>query len=723
MVWYYQLLFLLIISQLYQAETQYTLTVKTGLSWGAGTDASVKVRLGAESGNWSEITPLKNNRNNFEHGGTDHFTLPSDYLGAVCHLTVWMINEGGLFVDWQLDQIVLHDNVTSGDSVFNFNKWMRQEENASAVIHGGWGEWSPWSECSLSCGGGLRVRTRSCDRPPPGCGGQGCIGSIKQKKPCAEEECTTTSTTTEATTAPTTTEATTTTTTTEMTTATTEMTTESTTTTRKVTESTTTVPTVGLYANAGKRGKKNATVRFSMTLPPLILTSLPETTTPLRLFNKYTSSLVTSSPVTLQRVITSSPTKHPFNTIPQSAKLTTIYVAKKRTQVGPTTTSVPMKLTAAARTWWVPDTRQWHRPTTSPTPRVRRPYASYPTTQRRHRYDWRQRRPRPTYYRHQATYRPLLRLPVEHRHPYPRRRTTTMTTPTKSTTVMLYSKRYFSVTNPPRRNWREQTTAVASVENRTRPSPIYQHRVTRPWQNPKRNPPVILTPKSYAKKQGEIHHTPLHKFTTLRSLQTHGTTGKKPSPTPTKPILNDANVGMTSQRTRTTDVSTATTTSSTTTSSPPPATTSNNGYPKIEKVRTSVAASKHVTKEKSLPDHDVASLATQSSKMNLDVTIRSRIIQKDSASQDHNPSTRSNQHHPVRAIREGSRPVLPVYVIVLICISAAVVISVVIVSVYCAVIKSKVGHAGVTTPANVTRQSAVPVPSNSYPMIAQCVPR
>ncbi|GAA55160.1 hemicentin-1 [Clonorchis sinensis] len=41
-------------------------------------------------------------------------------------------------------------------------------------VNGAWGNWSPWSHCSKSCGGGQRTRTRRCDNPTPAFGGEEC---------------------------------------------------------------------------------------------------------------------------------------------------------------------------------------------------------------------------------------------------------------------------------------------------------------------------------------------------------------------------------------------------------------------------------------------------------------------------------------------------------------------------------------------------------------------
>ena len=30
-----------------------------------------------------------------------------------------------------------------------------------------WGDWTPYGECNNTCGAGVKIRTRSCDSPPP----------------------------------------------------------------------------------------------------------------------------------------------------------------------------------------------------------------------------------------------------------------------------------------------------------------------------------------------------------------------------------------------------------------------------------------------------------------------------------------------------------------------------------------------------------------------------
>ncbi|XP_062318989.1 adhesion G protein-coupled receptor B3 isoform X1 [Osmerus eperlanus] len=53
---------------------------------------------------------------------------------------------------------------------------------APCPVHGVWDEWSPWSLCSFTCGRGHRTRTRMC--APPQHGGRACDGPETQSKLC-----------------------------------------------------------------------------------------------------------------------------------------------------------------------------------------------------------------------------------------------------------------------------------------------------------------------------------------------------------------------------------------------------------------------------------------------------------------------------------------------------------------------------------------------------------
>ena len=58
------------------------------------------------------------------------------------------------------------------------------------AIDGGYTDWSA-SECSVTCGGGKQILTRTCTNPPPSNGGRNCarLGAAKKEEECNTKEC------------------------------------------------------------------------------------------------------------------------------------------------------------------------------------------------------------------------------------------------------------------------------------------------------------------------------------------------------------------------------------------------------------------------------------------------------------------------------------------------------------------------------------------------------
>ena len=46
-----------------------------------------------------------------------------------------------------------------------------------------WSDWTQWSVCTVDCGGGLRVRTRTCNN------GNGCLGNRTETAVCNKDVC------------------------------------------------------------------------------------------------------------------------------------------------------------------------------------------------------------------------------------------------------------------------------------------------------------------------------------------------------------------------------------------------------------------------------------------------------------------------------------------------------------------------------------------------------
>ena len=60
-----------------------------------------------------------------------------------------------------------------------------------AAVDGGYSDWSEFSECSATCGEGLRIRKRSCNNPEPKNGGKNCndLGADTDTKSCNSFPC------------------------------------------------------------------------------------------------------------------------------------------------------------------------------------------------------------------------------------------------------------------------------------------------------------------------------------------------------------------------------------------------------------------------------------------------------------------------------------------------------------------------------------------------------
>lgn len=56
-------------------------------------------------------------------------------------------------------------------------------------VDGGLTPWSQWSTCSKPCGSGMRERYRTCTEPKPLCKGKSCDEPMVIREPCNVEKC------------------------------------------------------------------------------------------------------------------------------------------------------------------------------------------------------------------------------------------------------------------------------------------------------------------------------------------------------------------------------------------------------------------------------------------------------------------------------------------------------------------------------------------------------
>ena len=59
----------------------------------------------------------------------------------------------------------------------------------NTIVDGVWSDWSPYADCSVTCGAGSQTRIRECDSPEPSNGGSNCVGDSSETTACEESAC------------------------------------------------------------------------------------------------------------------------------------------------------------------------------------------------------------------------------------------------------------------------------------------------------------------------------------------------------------------------------------------------------------------------------------------------------------------------------------------------------------------------------------------------------
>ncbi|CAD7087043.1 unnamed protein product [Hermetia illucens] len=91
------------------------------------------------------------------------------------------------------DECVTNMRPTAPGTNCGKHKWCQNGKcvpiEEKTPVNGGWGNWSDWSTCSRSCGGGISMQLRECNNPSPANGGTFCIGERKRYVVCNTEPC------------------------------------------------------------------------------------------------------------------------------------------------------------------------------------------------------------------------------------------------------------------------------------------------------------------------------------------------------------------------------------------------------------------------------------------------------------------------------------------------------------------------------------------------------
>ena len=61
--------------------------------------------------------------------------------------------------------------------------------NCYISVQGGWSSWSVLTPCSVTCGNGTEILSRTCTNPEPKHGGEFCQGDTQKRQVCTQKPC------------------------------------------------------------------------------------------------------------------------------------------------------------------------------------------------------------------------------------------------------------------------------------------------------------------------------------------------------------------------------------------------------------------------------------------------------------------------------------------------------------------------------------------------------
>uniref|UniRef100_A0A3Q2WL46 Lipoxygenase homology PLAT domains 1b n=1 Tax=Haplochromis burtoni TaxID=8153 RepID=A0A3Q2WL46_HAPBU len=112
----------------------YTVSVRTGDMYGAGTDANVFLTIYGDLGDTGErkLAKSENNKNKFERGEVDKFNIEAVDLGQVFKIRV-RHNNSMIGADWYLDQVEVLDVETEEVYMFLCERWLSTKKEDKRI--------------------------------------------------------------------------------------------------------------------------------------------------------------------------------------------------------------------------------------------------------------------------------------------------------------------------------------------------------------------------------------------------------------------------------------------------------------------------------------------------------------------------------------------------------------------------------------------------------------
>nr|XP_029494200.1 lipoxygenase homology domain-containing protein 1-like [Oncorhynchus nerka] len=113
----------------------YKVSVRTGDMYGGGTDAKVFLTIYGDLGDTGErkLSKSESNRNKFERGAVDKFSIEAVDLGQVFKIRIRHDNSEFMGTDWYLDQVEVMDMETEEVYMFLCERWLSKKKEDKRI--------------------------------------------------------------------------------------------------------------------------------------------------------------------------------------------------------------------------------------------------------------------------------------------------------------------------------------------------------------------------------------------------------------------------------------------------------------------------------------------------------------------------------------------------------------------------------------------------------------
>ncbi|BBM97755.1 hypothetical protein MPTK1_1g08050 [Marchantia polymorpha subsp. ruderalis] len=119
-----------------QGTCVYTITTETGKKWGAGTDATISLRLMNKKNDEVYFDNLDNGKNNFEKGHMDVFEEFGPCVENICKMLLSTDN-GGFFADWYVETVGFSVTTPLGgrqEKLWELHQWLPKDDATASLF-------------------------------------------------------------------------------------------------------------------------------------------------------------------------------------------------------------------------------------------------------------------------------------------------------------------------------------------------------------------------------------------------------------------------------------------------------------------------------------------------------------------------------------------------------------------------------------------------------------